>query len=56
MEVKFPLASGESDVPENYNQAQDILRMLKWESSKLAEDIEREQQILDSARAKLLNP
>ncbi|XP_061372850.1 protein DEFECTIVE IN MERISTEM SILENCING 3-like isoform X2 [Gastrolobium bilobum] len=47
VEVKFPLISGESDVPPNYIEAEDMVRKLKWESSKLAADIHREQQLLD---------
>ena len=52
VEVKFPLISGGSDVPPNYSQAEDVVRRLKWESSKLAEDIQREQQLLDHLKGK----
>jgi hypothetical protein len=45
--VKFPLISGESDVPPDYIEAEDVVRKLKWETSKLAADIQREQQLLD---------
>lgn len=47
VEVKFPLIAGESDVPPNYIEAEDVVRKLKWESSKLAADVHREQQLLD---------
>ncbi|KAJ1414721.1 hypothetical protein SESBI_18664 [Sesbania bispinosa] len=47
VEVKFPLIAGESDVPPNYIEAEDVVRKLKWESSKLDADIQREQQLLD---------
>lgn len=47
VEVKFPLISGGYDMPPNYIQAEDVVRKLKWESSKLAADIQREQQLLD---------
>lgn len=45
--MKFPLIAGESDVPPNYIEAEDVVRKLKWESSKLAADVHREQQLLD---------
>ncbi|PNX57470.1 hypothetical protein L195_g058710 [Trifolium pratense] len=47
VEVKFPLISGESDVPPDYIEAEDVVRKLKWETTKLAADIQREQQLLD---------
>ncbi|XP_028799801.1 protein DEFECTIVE IN MERISTEM SILENCING 3 isoform X2 [Neltuma alba] len=55
VEVNFPVASGESDLPLNYVQAEDMVRMLKWESYKIAADIRREQQLLDYAQANLKN-
>lgn len=47
MEVKFPLISGPSNVPANYIEAEDMLRKLEWESTKLATDVQREHQLLD---------
>ncbi|TKY61251.1 DEFECTIVE IN MERISTEM SILENCING 3 [Spatholobus suberectus] len=47
VEVKFPLISGESGVPPNYIEAEDAVRKLQWEKSKLDADIQREQQLLD---------
>ncbi|RDX91974.1 Protein DEFECTIVE IN MERISTEM SILENCING 3, partial [Mucuna pruriens] len=47
VEVKFPLISGESDLPPNYIETEDAVRKLNWETSKLLADIEREQQLLD---------
>lgn len=47
VEVKFPLIGGEPDVPPDYIEAEDVVRRLKWETSKLAADIQREQQLLD---------
>ncbi|KAK4285514.1 hypothetical protein QN277_002205 [Acacia crassicarpa] len=55
VEVKFPVASGESDLPASYIQAEDMARMLKWERSKFAADIQREQQLLDHTQANLTN-
>ncbi|XP_057439678.1 protein DEFECTIVE IN MERISTEM SILENCING 3-like [Lotus japonicus] len=47
VEVKFPLITGESDVPLDYIEAEDEVRQLKWINSKLAADIHREQQLLE---------
>ncbi|KAK7338068.1 hypothetical protein VNO77_18665 [Canavalia gladiata] len=52
IDVKFPLW-GESDVPPTYIEAEDVVRKLKWESSKLAADIHREQQLLDYRKGNL---
>ncbi|XP_027350366.1 protein DEFECTIVE IN MERISTEM SILENCING 3-like [Abrus precatorius] len=52
VEVKFPLISGESDLPPNYIEAEDMVRKLKWESSKLDADIHREQKLLDYRKGK----
>ncbi|XP_072076142.1 protein DEFECTIVE IN MERISTEM SILENCING 3 isoform X1 [Arachis hypogaea] len=53
VEVKFGIVSGRSGVvPPNYSQAEEVVRRLKWESTKLAEDIQREQQLLDHLKAK----
>ncbi|KAF7826192.1 protein DEFECTIVE IN MERISTEM SILENCING 3-like isoform X1 [Senna tora] len=54
-EVKFPVTSGESDGPSNYAQAEDMARKLRWESSKLAADIQREQELLDRAKADFMS-
>lgn len=45
--MKFPLITGESDVPLDYIEAEDEVRQLKWINSKLAADIHREQQLLE---------
>jgi len=50
--VKFPLIARESDVPPDYTEAEDVVRKLQWETSKLAADIQREQQLLDLRKAK----
>ncbi|KAL1350360.1 protein DEFECTIVE IN MERISTEM SILENCING 3 isoform X1 [Arachis hypogaea] len=56
VEVKFGIFSGRSGVvPPNYSQAEEVVRRLKWESTKLAEDIQREQQLLDHLKAKSAN-
>ncbi|KAK7285775.1 hypothetical protein RJT34_20556 [Clitoria ternatea] len=54
VEVKFPLISGECDVPPNYIEAEDVVRKLKWESSKLAADIQREQQLLECRKGNFI--
>ncbi|KAF3439852.1 hypothetical protein FNV43_RR18130 [Rhamnella rubrinervis] len=51
IEVKFPVISGESNVPENYIKTEDTIRMLKWERTNITEDMRREQELLDSAKA-----
>lgn len=53
--VKFPLISGESDVPPNYIEAEDVVRKLKWEKTKLDADIQREQQLLDCRKGNFYN-
>ncbi|XP_020213831.1 protein DEFECTIVE IN MERISTEM SILENCING 3 isoform X3 [Cajanus cajan] len=53
VEVKFPLLSGESNVPPNYIEAEDVVRKLKWENTKLDADIHREQQLLDYRKGNL---
>ncbi|KAE9591643.1 hypothetical protein Lalb_Chr20g0120921 [Lupinus albus] len=51
VEVKFPLISGESDVPEDYIKAEDEVRKMKWEKYKIDADIQREQKLLDYAKS-----
>lgn len=51
IEVKFPVITGESGVPENYIKAEVTIRMLKWERTNIAEDMRREQELLDYAKA-----
>ncbi|KAJ7951314.1 Protein DEFECTIVE IN MERISTEM SILENCING 3 [Quillaja saponaria] len=51
VEVKFPVSSGRHDVPASYTQAEDKVRMLKWERANIEADIQREQQLLDHAMA-----
>ncbi|MED6125294.1 hypothetical protein PIB30_067222 [Stylosanthes scabra] len=52
VEVKFGITSGGSNViSSDYSQAEEVVRRLKWESTKLAEDIRREQQLLDDLKA-----
>ncbi|KAG4929020.1 hypothetical protein JHK85_055506 [Glycine max] len=53
VEVKFPLISGGSDVPPNYIETEEAVRKLNWETSKLAADKHREQQLLDYRKGKL---
>lgn len=51
IEVKFPVASGESDVPEDYIKSETRIRMMKWERANILGDMRREQQLLDYAKA-----
>ncbi|KAK7397442.1 hypothetical protein VNO78_18614 [Psophocarpus tetragonolobus] len=53
VEVKFPLISGESDVPPNYIETEEAVRKLNWETSKLGDDKRREQQLLDYRKGEL---
>jgi len=53
VEVKFPLISGRSDVPPNYIETEERVRMLNWETSKLSADKHREQQLLDYRKGNL---
>ncbi|KAI4355246.1 hypothetical protein L6164_004039 [Bauhinia variegata] len=55
VDVRFPIISGESDLPENYIEAEEVIRRMKWERSKLAVDVQREQQLLDCAKANFTN-
>ncbi|MED6180170.1 hypothetical protein PIB30_007676 [Stylosanthes scabra] len=57
VEVKFGIASGGGGgvISPDYSQAEEVVRKLKWESTKLAEDIQREQQLLDHLKASSTN-
>lgn len=50
--MKFPVASGESDVPAGYINSEDMIRMMKWERANIAGDMRREQELLNHTKAK----
>ncbi|KAF5442729.1 hypothetical protein F2P56_035355 [Juglans regia] len=45
--VKFPKPLVTSTVPENYNEADRLVKEMKWKKDKMLEDMKREQAILD---------
>ncbi|KAK7273084.1 hypothetical protein RIF29_14130 [Crotalaria pallida] len=47
VEVQFPLTPGLSDLPENLIQAEERLRQLQWEKTKVEADVKRELKLLD---------
>ncbi|CAB4300658.1 unnamed protein product [Prunus armeniaca] len=51
IEVKFPATSGESSMPAKYLETEDMIKKLKWERSHVTEDMQREQELLDFAKA-----
>ncbi|KAE9605747.1 hypothetical protein Lalb_Chr10g0100591 [Lupinus albus] len=46
LDVKFPVTSGKYEVPASLIEAEEMLRKMQWESTKLDEDVKREQQLL----------
>ncbi|XP_024024152.1 protein DEFECTIVE IN MERISTEM SILENCING 3 isoform X3 [Morus notabilis] len=52
-EVKFPVASGKSDVPEDYIKSEAMIRMMKWERANILGDMRREQELLNCAKANI---
>ena len=50
VEVKFPVASGGSDVPANYTKSEEMIRMMKWERANIAADMKRERALMDYAK------
>ncbi|KAF2315205.1 hypothetical protein GH714_038430 [Hevea brasiliensis] len=53
VEVKFPVISSRC-LPADYTKIEDAVRMLKWEQGNIAEDMRREQSLLDKAKAQLM--
>jgi hypothetical protein len=49
--VKFPLITGRSGLSLNYSQIETRIRKLRWEQHNIEQDMLREQQLLDKARA-----
>ncbi|KAK7273090.1 hypothetical protein RIF29_14136 [Crotalaria pallida] len=47
VEVQFPLTPGLSDLPENLIEAEERLRELQWEKTKVEADVKRELKLLD---------
>ncbi|KAG2720575.1 hypothetical protein I3760_02G041600 [Carya illinoinensis] len=56
IEVKFPIASVRFNAPANYTQTEDMIRMLEWERSKIAEDMEREEQLYNTMSSVIIFP
>ncbi|CAK7348709.1 unnamed protein product [Dovyalis caffra] len=50
-EVKFPVISSRPDLFSNYSQIEDGIRKLRWQQHHIEQDMLREQQLLDKARA-----
>ncbi|XP_062091386.1 protein DEFECTIVE IN MERISTEM SILENCING 3-like isoform X2 [Humulus lupulus] len=51
VEVKFPLASGKTDVPAEYFECEDRLRKMKWERANIAADMRRVQELMNYTKA-----
>lgn len=51
MAVKFPVITGESDVPASYIKTENTIRMLKWERTCIAGDIRREEELIKQVKA-----
>lgn len=51
MAVKFPVITGESDVPASYIETENTIRMMQWERTSIAGDIRREEELLKQAKA-----
>lgn len=53
VEIKFPKRSGRlnlSNLPENYFDAENRMKELKWKRARFVEDLQREQTLLDQAK------
>lgn len=53
IDVKFLATSGESSLPANYIETEDILKKLKLERTHVTEDMQREQELLDLVKINL---
>ncbi|KAM6583857.1 hypothetical protein CsatB_010859 [Cannabis sativa] len=51
VEVKFPLASGKTNVPAEYIECEDRIRKMKWERANVAADMRRIQELMNYTRA-----
>ncbi|XP_042984091.1 protein DEFECTIVE IN MERISTEM SILENCING 3-like isoform X3 [Carya illinoinensis] len=49
--VKFPKPLETSTVPENYNEADRLVKEMKWKKDKMLEDMKREQAILEKEKS-----
>ncbi|KAF9616413.1 hypothetical protein IFM89_029667 [Coptis chinensis] len=49
VEVVFPRSSGMSSLPINYLETEERIKMMKWEKERIAEDIQREEALLNHA-------
>ncbi|KAM1140862.1 hypothetical protein FF1_040862 [Malus domestica] len=52
-EIKFLAKSGESSMTANYDETEDMIKKLKFKRKHVAEDMQREQELLDFAKANL---
>ncbi|KAI5671288.1 hypothetical protein M9H77_11652 [Catharanthus roseus] len=50
MDVKFPIVSGKSHLPDNYAEIEKILKAAKWEKDRLLEDVRREEALLNQSK------
>ena len=50
VDVKFPLLSNTSVLPESYLESERQLREMKWRKEKMEEDMKREQALLENAK------
>lgn len=53
IDVKFLATSGESSLPANYIETEDVLKKLKLERTHVTEDMQRAQELLDLAKINL---
>ncbi|PRQ58501.1 hypothetical protein RchiOBHm_Chr1g0359991 [Rosa chinensis] len=53
IDVKFLATTGESSMPANYIETEDMLKKLKLERTHVTEDMQREQELLDLAKINL---
>lgn len=49
--MKFPKPLETSTVPENYNEADRLVKEMKWKKDKMLEDMKREQAILEKEKS-----
>ncbi|KAL8550815.1 hypothetical protein ACS0TY_000040 [Phlomoides rotata] len=54
IDVKFPCVSKNLNLPVNYYNIKNQLKEAKWKNSRVSEDLEREQQLLDHVRCSSL--
>ncbi|KAF8413342.1 hypothetical protein HHK36_001321 [Tetracentron sinense] len=50
VDVRFPISSGTSNLPSDYIETEDQIKVMKWEKERIVEDMQREQALLDYAK------